>query len=243
MYKIFLDESGDHNLKVVDPNHPIFALVGCIFDENYYQKTVIEKINRLKVNYFKTTDIILHSRDIRKQEHKAFLVLRNKELREKFYKDLNCLISELYTTIIASIIDKNRLKEQYGNNSTNPYYLSLGFIMERFVIFLREKGGCGTMIIESRNQIDNDLLYLAFSKIMLQGAGFMKSGEFQQRIKDLIFIPKKANEVGTQLADLIVYPVATHILPNRDKRAFSVIKNKIRSKNGVIKGYGLKIFP
>jgi hypothetical protein len=35
-YKMFLDESGDHNLKVIDPNHPVFALVGCIFEENYY---------------------------------------------------------------------------------------------------------------------------------------------------------------------------------------------------------------
>lgn len=243
MYKIFLDESGDHNLKSIDPNHPVLALAGCIFEENYYQKAVIKKVDELKIKYFKSTEIILHSRDIRKQENKPFLALRNKKLREGFYKELNNLISDLYLTVIASVIDKHKLKEQYGSHSDNPYYLSLGFIMERYSMFLREKGEAGLMVIESRNKVDDNLLYLAYSKTMLQGTGFMKADEFQKRIKDLSFIPKKENEAGTQLADLIAYPIATSILARRDKRAFEVIKTKIRSKNGKIEGYGLKIFP
>ena len=243
MYKLFLDESGDHNLDVIDPNHPVFALAGCIFEENYYSSTAIKRVNELKIKYFNSTEVILHSRDIRKQESKPFLALRKKEVREKFYQDLNNLFKELYLTIIASIINKKKLKEQYGNHSDNPYYLSLGFIMERYAIYLREKGETGAMIIESRNKADNDLLYLAFSKTMLEGTGFMRSDEFQKRIAGLTFIPKKENDTGTQLADLIAYPVATHILPNRDKKAFETLKSKIRSKKGEIYGYGLKIFP
>jgi len=242
-YKMFLDESGDHNLKVVDPNHPVFALVGCIFENNYYESTIIKKVNELKIKYFNSSEIILHSRDIRKQESKPFLVLRKKEIREKFYQDLDKLFGELYLTILASVIDKYKLKEQYGDHSDNPYYLSLGFIMERYAIFLREKGETELMIIESRDKVDDELLYIAYSKTMLQGTGFMRSDEFQKRIKDLMFIPKKENEVGTQLADLAAYPIATHILPNRDKRAFEVLKTKIRAKKGEIMGYGLKIFP
>lgn len=240
---MFLDESGDHNLKVVDPNHPVFALVGCIFENNYYESTIIKKVNELKIKYFNSSEIILHSRDIRKQESKPFLVLRKKEIREKFYQDLDKLFGELYLTILASVIDKYKLKEQYGDHSDNPYYLSLGFIMERYAIFLREKGETELMIIESRDKVDDELLYIAYSKTMLQGTGFMRSDEFQKRIKDLMFIPKKENEVGTQLADLAAYPIATHILPNRDKRAFEVLKTKIRAKKGEIMGYGLKIFP
>ncbi|MCD6226722.1 MAG: DUF3800 domain-containing protein [Candidatus Aenigmarchaeota archaeon] len=244
MYKLFLDESGDHNLEVIDPNHPVFALVGCIFENNYYESTAIKKVNELKIKYFNSTEVILHSRDIRKQESKPFLVLRKKEVRENFYQDLNKLFEELYLTILASVIDKHKLKEQYGHHSDNPYYLSLGFIMERYAIFLREKGDTGLMIIESRNKTDNELLYIAYSKIMLQGTGFMRADEFQKRIKDLVFVPKKENEIGTQLADLAAYPIATHILPNRDKRAFEILKMKFRkSKEGEIYGYGLKIFP
>lgn len=243
MYKLFLDESGDHNLDVIDPNHPVFALAGCIFEENYYNNTAIKQVNELKIKYFNSTEVILHSRDIRKQESKPFLALWGKEIREKFYEDLDNLFKELYLTIIASLIDKKKLKEQYGKHSDNPYYLSLGFIMERYAIHLREKGDTGVIIIESRTETDDDLLYLAFSKIILEGTGFMRSDEFQKRIKKLTFIPKKENEIGTQLADLAAYPIATYILPNRDKKAFEVLKLKIRSQKGKIYGYGLKIFP
>ncbi|MDA2921919.1 DUF3800 domain-containing protein, partial [Patescibacteria group bacterium AH-259-L07] len=224
MYKLFLDESGDHNLEAVDPNHPVFALVGCIFEINYYKTEVVKKVNELKIKYFNSTEVILHSRDIRKQETKPFLVLRQKQKRESFYHDLNKLFKDIYLTIVGAVIDKDKLKEQYGEYSDNPYYLSLGFIMERYAIFLREKGEIGEIIIEARNRTDDDLLYLAYSKIMLQGTGFMRSDEFQKRIKDITFIPKKENEIGTQLADLAAYPIATHILEERDKRAFEILK-------------------
>lgn len=121
MYKLFLDESGDHNLKVINPNHPVFALVGCAFEENYYIKEAIKKVNELKIKYFNSVDVIFHSRDIRKQETRPFLVLRNKKKREEFYEDLNKLFKELYFTILASVIDKTKLKEQYGNHLFNFY--------------------------------------------------------------------------------------------------------------------------
>jgi len=176
MYEMFLDESGDHNLNVIDPNHPVFASAGCIFKKDYYQKEVIKATQDLKLKYFNSDTIILHSRDIRKQETQPFLVLRKKEARESFYKDLNYLFSRLDFTIIASIIDKHKLKKQYGNQADNPYYLSLGFIMERYAMFLRELGDTGTMIIESRNRVDDNLLYIAFSNFTRQRQkGFRRS--------------------------------------------------------------------
>jgi len=30
---LFLDESGDHNLTVIDKNYPLFTLAGCIMKE------------------------------------------------------------------------------------------------------------------------------------------------------------------------------------------------------------------
>jgi hypothetical protein len=37
---MFLDESGDHSLDKVDDTYPVFVLAGCIFDFEYYSKTV-----------------------------------------------------------------------------------------------------------------------------------------------------------------------------------------------------------
>lgn len=242
-YYLFLDESGDHNLKAIDPQHPVFVLAGGIFEVDYYQNTVVPSINNIKEKFFGNSKIILHSRDIRKQEHQPFLVLRNKEKRERFYKEWNRLIAGLDFTVLAAIIDKHKLLKQYGRSAENPYHLSLSFLMERFSMFLRERGSLGKIIIESRTKADNDRLFLAYSKIMLEGSSFIQANEFQTRIEKLEFVPKKKNITGTQIADLLAYPIATSILPHRDKQAFNIIKSKFRSKNGEIKGFGLKVFP
>lgn len=41
---LFLDESGDHNLTAVDPQHPIFVLGGIIVDEKYAFDEMTKKL-------------------------------------------------------------------------------------------------------------------------------------------------------------------------------------------------------
>jgi hypothetical protein len=65
---MFLDESGDHSLDKVDDTYPVFVLAGCIFDFEYYSKTVEPAVNALKQKYFAATGIIFRSYDIRKQK-------------------------------------------------------------------------------------------------------------------------------------------------------------------------------
>ena len=243
MLILFLDESGDQNLKAIDPNHPVFALVGCIFDSAYYQNVAVPSVENIKKEFFGNKEIILHSRDIRKQEQKPFLTLRNKERRRLFYEKWNQLVATLRFTALACVIDKKKLKNQYGDSAENPYHLSLSFLMERFSMHLRELGETGKIVIESRTTADNNRLYLAYSKIMLEGSAFMEAQEFQKRIEKLEFVDKKQNIIGTQLADMLAYPIATSILPNRDKRAFEIIKPKFRAKSGKIEGFGYKVFP
>src|SRR5260221_152844 len=36
---LFLDESGDHSLSKVDPQHPVFVLCGVLMDDSYHQTT------------------------------------------------------------------------------------------------------------------------------------------------------------------------------------------------------------
>ncbi len=243
MLILFLDESGDQNLKAIDPNHPVFALAGCVFDGTYYQSVAVPSVENIKKEFFGNEKIILHSRDIRKQEQEPFLVLRNKDRRELFYEKWNQLVATLNFTTLACVIDKKRLRDQYGNSAENPYHLSLSFLMERLSMHLRELGETGKMVIESRTTADNNRLYLAYSKIMLEGSAFMEAQEFQKRIEKLEFVDKKQNIIGTQLADMLAYPIATSILPNRDKSAFEIIKPKFRAKSGKIEGFGYKVFP
>ena len=62
---------------------------------------------------------------------------------------------------------------------------------------------------------------------------------------NLVIIDKKANSTGLQIADLIARPIGIKTLrPNQPNRAYEIIDTKLRkSPTGVVKGYGLKVFP
>lgn len=248
MYKMFLDESGDNNLEAIDQNYPVLSLSGLIFEEKHY-KECIDKVNEIKLKYFKSTDVILHSYDIRKQKG-PFVVLRDKRKRQDFYEDLNNLFSELSFDIIATVIKKAELKEMYSK-PIDPYHLSLRFIMERYTIYLNNKNSDGIMIFESRDKHSNALLRQAFIDLSKNGTNLSKNGtkgitanEIQNRIRGLDFANKINNEAGLQLADLVAYPVATYLLPNRDKRVFEILRPKfVSSDKGEIDGFGFKVFP
>ena len=58
---MFLDESGDHNLSVIDPQYPLFVLGGIVTDQEYAEGEMTEKLNRFKRDIFGMEDIILHT--------------------------------------------------------------------------------------------------------------------------------------------------------------------------------------
>jgi len=250
MKVLFLDESGDHSLIKIDKQFPIFCLAGCIFDEVEYQQNSKSKIDAFKIRYFNKADIILHSRGIRKCEP-PFNILLNKNTKQNFYTDINNLMSQLPYTILASVILKENLKNQY-HDPANPYTLSLEFIMERFLYFLEENNDVGYISVESRDPKANTDLLAAFTETINNGSWgsdpFQKhvtAARFQRRIQKMIFVTKQQNENGHQIADLVAYPIAKYGLdPKKQNPAFEVIKPKFRkSRTGEILGYGLKIFP
>ena len=58
-------------------------------------------------------------------------------------------------------------------------------------------------------------------------------------------IPKAANSIGLQMADLMARPVGlNHFRTGQQNRAFDGIKQKLRrSPAGKVEGWGLKVIP
>ena len=81
------------------------------FKLNEYER-LCEKINKLKIDFFGTTEVILHSRDIRKCE-KSFQILFDLEIKEKFYKRSNSTIEETNFEIISVGIKKEDYIKRY----------------------------------------------------------------------------------------------------------------------------------
>jgi hypothetical protein len=244
-YVLFIDESGDHNLKNIDSEFPIFCLAGCVFERGYYREIVRPKVDNFKKQFWGRNDVILVSHKIRKHQG-DFAFLDNKEKRDCFYGAINDLINDLIFNIIAIVILKQRHLDQYGIVAINPYDLSLEFIMERFSMMMRSKNKKedGYMIAESRGKNEDKLLKDEYMRLKTIGTKYLNP----INITSFWMEKKDENIAGLQIADLVAYPIATKIYrPTDTNPAFNVLQHKIlsssKSKGDTILGYGLKIFP
>ncbi len=243
-YRFFLDESGDHGLSFVDENFPIFLLLGCLFEASEYER-VAREFRSLKLEYFHSDQVILHSREIRKCEG-VFQVLFDLELKRRFYERLNTILGDAQYTIIAVAIDKKRHIEKYGKGAHNPYSICLSYIMERLVFCTEHPGGGGVAIdIEKRGKREDAELLAHYNSVLDRGTFHVSAIRFKERIFDFQMKSKRDNEIGLQIADLCAYPVARHVLNTGEPYIpYQVIEKKLRrGANGAIAGYGLKVFP
>jgi len=245
-YYFFLDETGDHGLSFIDQHFPLFLLAGCLFEESEL-RGVEEKIKKLKTDIFKSEAVILHSRDIRKCEG-AFQILFDLALKEKFYKELNKIISEAKFTIIGAGVNKVEHIKKYGKGARDPYGISLTFIIERLIFCLDAAGDDATTVdirIEKRGRKEDEQLLGQYDVVLNKGTYYIESDRVKKRISEFQFASKRENIIGLQIADLCAYPLARHVLSSEEPYVpFEIIKEKIYcNQSGNFDGYGLKIFP
>jgi len=244
-YYFYLDETGDHGLSFVDQNFPLFLLAGCLFDENELMKMEAE-IGEFKIEFFGTTEVILHSREIRKCEG-AFQILFDIEKKKKFYYRLNEIMKKRKFTIIGSGVNKDRHIKKYGKGAKNPYVISLAFIIERLIFYLDkvDNNAIVDIRIEKRGKREDQQLLDQYNTILDTGTYFVSSDRIKRRIESFESFYKKDNINGLQVADLCAYPLARHVLNSEEPYIpFEIIKDKIYCDNlGKYDGYGLKIFP
>lgn len=244
-YYLFMDESGDHSLSRVNQNFPVFVLSGLLFSEQAYAD-VCFKVNDFKRKYFGTTEVILHSREIRKCEG-AFKILFDLDIKRKFYTDLNKILSQSDYKIVASAIDKDKHIQKYGKLADDPYEIGLTFVLER-ILFEADKNQDTThidVIIEARGSKEDGQLARRYNELLYRGTGQIKPDRLLRMYGSALSIKKKReNDCGLQLADLCAYPVARYVMNNSEPNpAFDIIKPKIRSGARGFMGYGIKIFP
>lgn len=240
-YVIYVDESGDHTLTAIDRDYPVFVLDFCIFRKDSYANIVAPQVQAFKFAHFGHDIVVLHEHEIRKQKP-PFVFLKSRDKRDAFMDGLNRLIEQADFTIVAAAIHKERLTQRYAAPG-NPYEMALTFCMERAHAFLRDRGQhmlTTHIVVERRGKREDDELELAFRRIR-DGANYV--GEMPGF--EIIFADKKTNSAGLQLADLTARPIGRHVLdPAQPNRAWEIIEPKLRrSPAGVVRGWGLKVFP
>ena len=231
-YVVYADESGDHGLVSIDPQFPVFALVFCIMRKADYTASVVPAFQHFKFGIWGHDAVVLHEHDIRKSKGPFAILLTDRELRERFYSNLNSLVDTASMTICAAVVDKRRLRARYSDTK-HPYRVALHFCMEQLHKVLsdeRQHGRTVHVIFEGRGKKEDRDLELEFRRIAASksrtGYGRQDFGVFDFQP---VFVPKSANSVGLQLADLTARPIAlSYLRPKQPNRAYEIVQPKLR---------------
>jgi len=240
---LFLDESGDHNLTMIDPQYPMFVLGGIIVDREYAEGEMTRRVAAFKREWFNREDLILHTSDIHRNRN-GFERVKEPAFRKEFLDALNMLMRDLEYTVVACAIHKEKHLASYGAAALDPYLLSLDVLVERFCMEIGNVSGGGVIVAEKRGATLDHELELAFMNLKIQGTRYMKAAQIEKRILGLNLRAKSQNLADLQLADLVVSPIGRKVLGKPVREDYRIVESKMRkNRDGEVAGYGLVVLP
>ena len=231
----FIDESGDHGMRNIDPASPIFALTAAIYDRVDYIDVELPSVATTKMMFWPTEGVVLRAYDIRKKVG-PFSICVDPTTKAALQTELCAMFTRSGVTLISAIIDKLRHRAQYVMPD-NPYFLCVQFVLER----IHMMAGDGTAIVfESRGKKEDGLVAAWCHRVC---AGENARGHIFSF--DISFAKKSANIAGLQIADLACQPII-HYAQNRTTTrpdCLSVLSRMRRGPGAKLAGFGLKVFP
>lgn len=199
-----------------------------------YASVIVPSVQKLKFDFVGHDQIILHERDIRRQKG-AFAFLQVDPLqRAAFLAAIDAIVTAAPIKVFAAVIHKAELAAKYSK-PWSPYELALYFLMERLLPLLEWQGQAGKtvhVVFECRGKKEDDELELAFRRIAANQANWgWKNPDFTRIKWEPLFVDKKSNSSGLQLADLFARPIGLHRLkPLQTNHAYSILTSKITAQ-------------
>lgn len=239
-YIAFADESGSPVLEGPDPSFPVFVLNCVLVGKADYAERIVPRLQRLKFDFVGHDQLVLHERDIRRQQKDFAFLQVDAAARGRFLDRINDIVANAEMDVIAAVIQKVRLAERYAN-PWSPYDLALHFCLETLLVRLQQLGQQGRLVhvvFESRGKREDAEFELSFRRVTANQANWgYKQHDFRIMAWEPVFVDKKRNSSGLQLADLMARPIGLKVLrPLQENRAFDVLRPKLA--NG-----GMKTFP
>ena len=147
-------------------------------------------------------------------------------------------------TIFSSGIDKDFLTTRYSNPYP-VYWFSLVFLIERYALYLEERGKTGIIVLEARGRKEDLNLLRDIVPKIESGTNYV-SDSTCSRIKGVYFnnkrtADKKQSYPYLELADMIGYELHNKICKGVESDFYRKIESKIYNYPQII-GYGLKVF-
>jgi hypothetical protein len=230
-YIIYADESGSPVLGADLADFPVFVLVFVIVKKTHYVQSLVPKVQMLKFNSVGHDQLILHKRDIRRQANAFAFLQVNEVLRNAFIAETTAIMETGEFSLCCSIIDKKRLMAKYAK-PWSPYEIALVFCMETAANALLKKGERNVrinVVFEARGATEDKHLELEFRRI---SSGQPTLGKADPAMKEFewepMFVNKRANSTGLQIADLAARPLGlSYLRPSQPNRAADILRTKM----------------
>jgi len=258
-YRLYLDESGDHVFRRMEHSaHRFLCLLGCWFKNDAYV-VFHNELEALKQQFFPHNPddpLILHREDIINRRG-PFKTLQDPTIGAAFDQALLDLICAADFRLVSLVIDKGRLQERYGEMTTHPYHLAVGFMLQRYARFLNRINRKGDVLTESRGGREDRLLKDEYTRVFERGIWKDRPAFFQAALttKQLKIKPKRAGTAGLQLSDILGHPLKQFVLEQNGRlegtlapfaqQIAAVVKDKwyCNPNSGRVDGYGMVLFP
>lgn len=231
---LYLDESGDGGWTRKyggNSNSPYFVYAGVILTpkKNYRVK---RKLNDLLNEYFSPRERPeeVHFADLVHQNGK-FDNLSNEE-RDGLSSDIFDLIHEIEPEIMASVVDKDRMKERYGDDANPPKRYGFRATVQRFHKHLVEHDAVGVLTIDSHERtLDLQLRNLIYNAqeygIKISGAS-SKEDTTLPRLMDTVTVSPSEMSAGIQLADVVAYQIHHQFKYSDNSYGYEAIEHLFR---------------
>ena len=244
MKTLSLDESGDHSLRRIDPDYPIFVLAGVIVESGPAEDDMRKGIESLKVEFFGNADFPLHTREM-KRHRRAFRWLKyDAAVRDLFETRLNELMDALAYTAIACVIDKRAYLERSPAPTHDLYRLGLGILVEQFCAEVGQVRAGGRIIAEARRpQLDRRLTD-DWHALRIQGTANVRGATIRRRLTTLEIRPKTDLLPALEVADFVASPIGRVAAGLPVDQEWDVVRRKLRKgPEGEVDGFGIIRIP
>ena len=217
-YTLYLDETGDRGLVNFNPQYPVLGLCACIVDDRVYEPEVVAPLDAFKIRWFGTARLTLRYSAIMKRTG-PYLVLAKPDRMYAFEREFAALVASLPITVLASVINKQEYAADTvaavrpPKDPTWPrdlYHVAFDFILERFVEFLEQRRGVGTIVIaEARGKREDRQLSEHYYNRRTTPTQFYSTERFALLPGRLEFRGKSDQVAGLELADLLGPQIAS----------------------------------
>lgn len=205
-YFLFLDE-----LKANDI-YSNFCMGGIFVEEQHYRKEIVPRMNYHKNNILGNIGVVLHENELPDLLSKYKQPKKDKKMKSVYDGIRDIIINyDVHTVCVG--ITKSNLSSHYPNSSKSYnkyrlYNVALQIIMENYVHFLEENDSYGCVFYESRNIQADYELQKQYELIKDHGTLYLSSEIMKKRLMAISFPLKIDNNVGLQISDFILNPMA-----------------------------------